>query len=465
MGYLLLPLLFSLALCEYQLVWEDNFEATELDPSKWAYEIDCWGGGNNEQQCYTKSSETLRVKGGKLQISPVFHPEGYQGVPVSQGCTNDRDNSCTWKRPTTSARIRTKGLRAWKYGIFEFKIRTPPGDFLWPAIWMMPENNKYGDLWASSGEIDIFEYRSQSPKETEHTLHYMPWPYNDFKGSGIVTHDFDWSEKFHIIKFEWTHEEMKWIVNDHPVHVQNLNRSWYTGIGDNPYNKSGDGNYAPFDAAFHLIINVAVGGNFFATNKYGIFNATTAAPTWGTQPNFEIEYVRVYQDDPQPEPAPVPAPTVSPNTPVPAPVPSANPLPPTPGNPVPAPVPAPSTAPVPVPAPVFVPSPSSPESGCEINTDCKTCVEHWDCVWCGSGHARCLPGGPFGPQNGDCDLGLWSAKQCHLQGPLVLTIGVAVTIALLILIIVILVKAISACTGGGCGQRGRTHVELDPLLQ
>lgn len=30
---------------------------------------------------------------------------------------------------------------------------------LWPAFWMMPQDNAYGK-WAASGEIDVFESRN-----------------------------------------------------------------------------------------------------------------------------------------------------------------------------------------------------------------------------------------------------------------------------------------------------------------
>lgn len=35
----------------------------------------------------------------------------------------------------------------------------PAGDWLWPALWMMPRHNVYGG-WPMSGEIDLQEQRS-----------------------------------------------------------------------------------------------------------------------------------------------------------------------------------------------------------------------------------------------------------------------------------------------------------------
>ena len=45
-------------------------------------------------------------------------------------------------------------------GRFEVRAQLPAGNFLWPAIWMMPTSSAYGG-WATSGEIDIMEARGQ----------------------------------------------------------------------------------------------------------------------------------------------------------------------------------------------------------------------------------------------------------------------------------------------------------------
>ena len=48
----------------WQLVWSDEFDGDSLDTTKWNYEEDCWGGGNNERQCYTDKTENVSVKDG-----------------------------------------------------------------------------------------------------------------------------------------------------------------------------------------------------------------------------------------------------------------------------------------------------------------------------------------------------------------------------------------------------------------
>ena len=40
------------------------------------------------------------------------------------------------------------------YGKVEVRAKLPRGDWLWPAIWMLPKDNKDGP-WPLSGEIDV----------------------------------------------------------------------------------------------------------------------------------------------------------------------------------------------------------------------------------------------------------------------------------------------------------------------
>ena len=53
-----------------------------------------------------------------------------------------------------SARINTLNLSSIRYGKVEVRAKIPSGDWLWPAIWMLPVDNKYGE-WPLSGEIDV----------------------------------------------------------------------------------------------------------------------------------------------------------------------------------------------------------------------------------------------------------------------------------------------------------------------
>ena len=51
----------------WQLVWADEFDGDVIDAGKWQFDVDCWGGGNNERQCYTDRPRNARVEDGVLK--------------------------------------------------------------------------------------------------------------------------------------------------------------------------------------------------------------------------------------------------------------------------------------------------------------------------------------------------------------------------------------------------------------
>src|SRR5256712_13446886 len=73
-------------------------------------------------------------------------------------------------RDYTSARLKTQGLSAWRYGRMEARIQIPRGQGLWPAFWMLGENcDKVG--WPAWGEIDILENTGKEPRRGHGTVH------------------------------------------------------------------------------------------------------------------------------------------------------------------------------------------------------------------------------------------------------------------------------------------------------
>ena len=58
----------------WKLVWQDEFESSEIDLSKWEFEINCYGGGNDEKQCYINvgSKVLLRTKIFSLLFDKFF---------------------------------------------------------------------------------------------------------------------------------------------------------------------------------------------------------------------------------------------------------------------------------------------------------------------------------------------------------------------------------------------------------
>jgi beta-glucanase (GH16 family) len=247
----------GVASAQYQLVWHDEFDGIALDPTKWEVQLgngcpNLCGWGNNELQSYR--AENATVSGGVLRL------------------TARRENS--GGSAYTSARVRSKLRGDWLYGRFEARAKVPTGRGLWPAFWLLPTDERYGG-WASSGEIDVLEILGHQPAKVYGTLHYGgTWPANTSGGSNYTLPAGTFADDFHVFALEWTPTRMRWFVDG----VQFAERtSWWSAGGPYP---------APFDERFHLLLNLAVGGDW-----PGAPDPATIFPQ-----AFEVDYVRVYQD-------------------------------------------------------------------------------------------------------------------------------------------------------------------------
>jgi len=273
--------IFAISAQQYAQVWSDEFSGNSLDLTKWKYEVNCDGGGNNELQCYTSNSKNLRVSDGHLYITVV--PENINGKKYS------------------SARINTKGKAAWKYGRFDARAKLPNGIYLWPALWMMPRDSVYGG-WAASGEIDIMENHGGQNSDQQSTIHYGgSWPNNVYQGSGPQVMPFDMTADFHNYSLVWTPDLLQFYVDERLFHTENLVRDFWSGRGSSPYRAPRQ----PFDQYFYYIINLAVGGGFFGGNANSL--TSDQAQNWAN-PTLVIDFVRVSQLIGSPIVSPLPVP-------------------------------------------------------------------------------------------------------------------------------------------------------------
>jgi len=227
------------ALAQGGPVWSDEFDGATLNAANWEIMIGTGtsyglpaGWGNNELQYYTGRPENVFVSGGHLHI--VARAESFSGSNY------------------TSARLRTLNLQEFLYGRLEARIKLPSTQGIWPAFWMLPTNSPYGG-WAASGEIDIME--SVNIATTIYgTIHYgNPWPGNVHSG-GTLNTGTNYGNDFHVYAIDWEPDVIRWYVDGVVYHSESSD-DWYSSAA--PGN-----NRAPFDTPFHLLLNVAVGGNF-----------------------------------------------------------------------------------------------------------------------------------------------------------------------------------------------------------
>ncbi len=236
--------------CE-MLIRADEFNGSELDPEKWNIEVDNSGGGNEELQYYTDRDTNVFVKDGLLTIRAL--KEEYIN------------------RSYTSARINTRHKGDWCYGKYEARIKLPEGQGIWPAFWMLPTDNVYGG-WPNSGEIDIMELVGHQPDRVYGTLHAGP-PWNFTNGIYVLPSG-KFSDDFHVFSLEWSPDTIKWYVDDN---LYSLKTQDSVGKPEQ---------WLAFRERFHLILNLAVGGNW-----PGDPDETTVFPR-----TMEVDYVRVYGD-------------------------------------------------------------------------------------------------------------------------------------------------------------------------
>lgn len=238
-----------------QLVWSDEFDGTTLDP-QWTpqigdgCDINLCGWGNNEAQYYTDRPENLTVTGGNLVITAL--KETYMG------------------KGYTSARIRSINQGDFTFGRIEARMKMPYGEGSWPAFWMLPTDNTFGS-WPTSGEIDIMEFQGKTPYFVSGTVHYgNPIPDNKYKGQikSLPAGQFYYDD-FHVFSIEWDSTQIRWYMDGAQYHTVNKSDV-------NPY-------IWPFNERFHILLNMAVGGNLG-----GPIDDATMPQT------FLIDYVRVY---------------------------------------------------------------------------------------------------------------------------------------------------------------------------
>ena len=181
------------------------------------HEINCNGGGNNEQQCYTDAAENSYIADGVLHIV---------ALPAEDGAD----------KPYTSARLNTKYKADFKYGRIEMRAKLPSGQGSWPAFWMLPTDEVYGG-WPKSGEIDIMEAvnlkvaaKDGSVESNVHgTLHYgREWPDNESSGKAYSLPDgVNPADDFHTYAIEWQEGEIRWYVDNYLYQTQRQSKVRY----------------------------------------------------------------------------------------------------------------------------------------------------------------------------------------------------------------------------------------------
>ncbi|TLV01082.1 glycoside hydrolase family 16 protein [Dyadobacter luticola] len=234
--------------------WQDEFNYSgKPDATKWGYALGDDGWGNNELENYTDKIENAQVENGNLIITVIKEKSGKQNY--------------------SSARLVTKGKGDFLYGKFEIRAKLPTGLGTWPAIWMLFSENNYGNHgWPDNGEIDIMEHVGFDQDRVHGNIHTKAFNHviHTNKGNNVLVTNA--STAFHVYSCEWTPETVTILVD---------------GNAYFKFEKQPGYQWAewPFDKPFHLILNIAVGGNW--GGQKGLDDSIFPQ-------KMEVDYVRVY---------------------------------------------------------------------------------------------------------------------------------------------------------------------------
>jgi beta-glucanase (GH16 family) len=233
----------SLNLDGYALVFEDEFEGTELDLSKWAYRA------SGARRSGFNSQSQVRVEGGNLIITGEYLTDGEYGEGWYAGM------------------IRT--IEEYTRGYFEIRCICSKGGGFWSAYWlnstgMASEEQSNGGI--GGAEIDIFEafnynniFGRDSVSLNVHVGGYgdglRSLSIGDYYGSGIYT-------QYNTYGLEWNENEYIFYING----IEADRTSFADGVSQAPE---------------YAILSMELPNEF------------TEKPGFST--DFIVDYVRIYQ--------------------------------------------------------------------------------------------------------------------------------------------------------------------------
>ncbi|GAB1418088.1 hypothetical protein MASR2M12_08530 [Bacteroidales bacterium] len=231
--------------------WADEFDYQGVpEPLKWSYDLGGHGWGNNELQYYTNRAENAFVDKGVLSITA--RKENFE------------------QKQYTSTRLVSKNKGDILYGRVEVRAKIPAGRGTWPAIWMLPTDWEYGG-WPSSGEIDIMEHVGFDPNRIHITTHSEAyyWRIGTQRSATKIIENA--TTEFHLYRIDWTPYAIRGFIDNIQI---------FTSLNDGAGYKAW-----PFDKRFHLLLNLAIGGDW--GGQQGVDDSIFPV-------SMEVDYVRFY---------------------------------------------------------------------------------------------------------------------------------------------------------------------------
>ena len=236
--------------------WSEEFNDASLNTSIWNYDLgNNSGWGNGELEYY--QSQNVQLTNGNLEI------------------TAKRENQGGFS--FTSGRINTQNKYSFKYGKIVAKMKLPKGYGIWPAFWML--GSTIGTQpWPSCGEIDIMEMQGggSTGDETIYTTCHWANSTNSPTYYGLgYSNTSSLSDAYHYYEVEWNATTITGRFDGVQYYQLNTTTAETSELRVNSYN---------------IILNLAVGGNFFSP---AISNQASVTATFPQ--TMYVDWIKIYE--------------------------------------------------------------------------------------------------------------------------------------------------------------------------
>ena len=235
---------------KWKLVWEDHFEGTQLDTTKWSR---IPKGGSDWNRHMSTSDAVFRMENGKLFLLGINNPD-----------------TISDPRPFITGGIWSKNKFAFQYGRIEIRAKLGSAQGAWPAMWMLAELDKYGK-YPMNGEIDIMEHLNYDKiiYQTTHSHYTLNLGHKDnppHGGTAAIE-----SEEYNTYGISWYPDKIVFQLNGKDTFTY-------------PRVEGVDSSQWPYDQPFYILIDQQLGGSWVGKVDH------SQLPI-----EMEIDWVKVYQ--------------------------------------------------------------------------------------------------------------------------------------------------------------------------
>ena len=261
----------------YELIWNDEFDGAYLDDTKWRI-------GNSPENGSHKYN-TVTTEDGKLENENVYLENGALQLKATPLAEPETVGNTTYL--CTSGMVETKTKASWQYGRFDIRAKLPVAKGMWPAIWMMPDQETYG--WPKDGEIDIMELISQQPNLCYGTIHCGLYDTDKYwhPTATCKLQSGNYYDAYHLFSMEWEPGVIRMYMDNYCYAEFTDWKSWVVERGTTTPQIPLDFPH-PFNALFYLKLNLAAG-------KKGGWCETVDGTTDWDNAVMSVDYVRVYK--------------------------------------------------------------------------------------------------------------------------------------------------------------------------